>query len=82
MSHVLTHIDDHENTPSFDEHIKGVGKGSVQCCQPHTKQSAILVQPEVRFLGHTSLADGIRPDPKKVIAIEVMKTADKPFRET
>jgi hypothetical protein len=32
-----------------------------------------LIQPEVRILGHVVSAEGIRPDPKRILAIKVIK---------
>jgi hypothetical protein len=75
-NHVLTYIDDLMiHTPTFEKHIEILSKLLARLESANLTlgtKKCFLAQPEVRFLGHLVITDGVRPDPTKVLAIEAL----------
>ena len=73
---VLTYVDDLlVATPTFEEHINVLEKLFKRLDRANLTLGAkkcYLVRPSVGFLGHVVTADGVRPDPAKVKAIEAL----------
>lgn len=74
--HVLTYVDDLLiATPTFDKHLEVMGKLFERLESANLTLGAKkchLMRPFVGFLGHIVAADGVRPDPAKVKAIEAL----------
>jgi len=75
--HVLTYIDDIlVHTPTFEQHLDVLtrlfGRLSAANLTLGAKK-CFLCRPEVRFLGHVVDAEGVKPDPAKITAIEALQ---------